>query len=420
MTEIEPNLLAHSSPDSALTLRRFSWLSFLLVAILVVCGLVRFTLNSREAAALESQTRDSLQRSVNFIYAKPGNLVNNISLPATLRGYSEAVLFARSNGYLAAWYKTLGDKVQKGELLAQIETPEQTQELLQAQALLEQMQARQALAKLTQERWEVLRQRESVTQQDLEEKRSLLAQANAELEIAKASVKRLQQLEDFRRITAPFSGTIVSRNVDVGALVSAGTNPLFTLAQTEKLRISLWVPQVYANGIKQGQEVKIRLNEIQDKTFSGKIAHVAGAIDPVTRSRQVEIQLPNPDGKLIPGAFADVELELASDIKALIVPAGVLILGKEQPRIAVLNTENKVEFHTVKLGRDLGKTVEILSGITKEDKLVLNPADSLEENEIVIAKELAVQEDKKPGPADNKEKNPKQPLLSGPEGKAST
>ncbi|MCB5183600.1 efflux RND transporter periplasmic adaptor subunit [Methylobacillus gramineus] len=402
MTNIDNHLLAPSAPDSALTLKRFSWICLLLVAILLIGGLLRFTLNTTEAFALESRTKENLQRSVNFTYAKPGNLVNNVTLPATLRGYSEAVLYARSNGYLSAWYKTLGDKVKKGELLAQIETPEQTQELAQAQASLDLVQARQALAKLTQERWELLRQRESVTQQDLEEKRSLLAQANAELEVAKTTVKRLQQLEDYRSITAPFSGTIISRHVDLGTLVTSGSNALFTLAQTEKLRISLWIPQVYATSIKQGQQVQITLNEIQDKSFTGTIAHVSGAIDPATRSRQVEILLPNPLGELIPGAFVDVNLDLVSSLKTLIVPAGVLILGKNEPSIAILNADNKIEFQPVRLGRDLGKTVEILSGITNKDRLVINPSDSLQENEQVLAQEAPPQEDKKQEKSTNK------------------
>ncbi|MCB5188163.1 efflux RND transporter periplasmic adaptor subunit [Methylobacillus caricis] len=405
MTNIEPDLLVQSATDSTRTLRSFGWFSLLLIAILLVSGLLRLTLNAKDASALESRTQETLQRSVNFVYAKPGNLVNNITLPATLRGYAEAVLYARSNGYLSAWYKTLGDKVKQGELLAQIDAPEQTQELAQARASLDQVQARQALAQLTQERWEILRQRESVTQQDLEEKRSLLAQANAELEVARTTVKRLEQLEDFRRITAPFSGTIISRHVDLGTLVTAGSNELFTLAQSDKLRISLWVPQVYASGVKQGQQVQIRLNEIQDKAFIGTISHVSGALDPVTRSRQVEILLPNPTGELIPGAFVDVDLELVSSVKALIVPAGVLILGKNEPSIATLNTDNKVEFRPVRLGRDLGKTVEILSGISKEDRLIINPADSLEADETVLAQEIVIQEDKKEGKPQNKNSN---------------
>lgn len=395
MTDIEPNLLANPAADSTSTLRRFGWLCMILLTILAFSGILRFTLNAKAASALESRTQENWQRSVNFTYAKPGTLVNSITLPATLRGYSEAVLYARSNGYLSVWHKTLGDKVKKGELLAEVETPEQTQELAQAQAAMEQVQARQALAKLTLERWEILRQRESVTQQDLEEKRSLLAQANAELEVAKTAVKRLQQLDEFRRITAPFSGTIVNRQVDVGALITAGTTPLFTLAQTDRQRISLWIPQAYASGIKQGQQVAIRLNEAPDKTFSGNITHLAGALDPVTRARQVEILLPNPDGELIPGAFVDVSLELISAIKALIVPASVLILGKDEPRIAVLNPEDRVEFRTVRLGRDLGRTVEILNGVSSEDRLILNPADSLEESEQVLAQEVPSQNEKK-------------------------
>ena len=391
--DITPNTFAQHGPDGQTTsghantkhtLRVATWLALGLVLLLLTAGAFRLLALSDAAAALEQNNKDNLTRAVNVTHAKPGKMKNTVSLPASLRGYSEGAIFARSNGYLSAWYKTIGDKVKKGELLAKVEAPEQTQELAQLKANREQVKARLALAKTTLERWETLRQHDSVPQQELEEKRGAYQQTVAELAVVDASVSRLEQLEEFRRIVAPFSGVITSRSVDVGDLIVPGSKELFALSQIDKLRLSVWVPQVYASEIKTGHEVTVSVRELRE-SFKGSIEHIAGSIDPTTRSRLVEVILPNPDNKLIPGSYAEVAIELERGIPAQIVPPSVLVIGKNDPYVVVVNKDNKIEFRAIKLGRDLGKTVEIIEGVTPEDTLVVSPSELLQEGEKVIA-----------------------------------
>lgn len=358
------------------------------VALLLLGGGVRLAFEHREARALEVRTQDSLLRTVATVPAREGEATRNVVLTATLRGSSEAVLHARSGGYLAAWHKTIGDKVRKGDLLASIEAPEQEQELAQLRAAREQIQVRLTLARQTLERWEALRQLDSVAQQDLDEKRSAVAQAEADLAAAEANLRRLEQMKAFRRIVAPFDGIITRRNVDVGDLVSANGKELFSLVRTDPLQVSVWVPQVYASEIHQGQAVEIRVPELRGQRLRAKVAHLAGALDPLTRTRQVDIVLPNPDGGLIPGAYAEVALKLASGPPAVLVPTGVLQTGKDGPRVFVVDTDNRVSIRTVEVGRDLGRDIEILAGIAAGEVLVISPSDLLVDGEVVIPRAL--------------------------------
>jgi multidrug efflux system membrane fusion protein len=202
---------------------------------------------------------------------------------------------------LSAWHKTIGDPVKKGDLLATIDVPELEHELAEARAVRNQAKAKLDLARSTLKRWEVLHRTDSASEQEYEEKRSAVPQAEADLEAAEASIRRLQQIAEFRRVVAPFSGIVSRRNVDVGHLITAGTQELFAITQIDPLRLTIWVPQAYAEDVKAGQEVTIRFPEAQGKTAPAHIEHVAGALDPVTRSRQVDITLPNKEGKFLPG-----------------------------------------------------------------------------------------------------------------------
>lgn len=395
MTDTSPNLLAHPPEKTAGTLRITYWLTLVLLVLLLGGGALRLLANTRDATALEQRTELNLTRTVNVTHAKKGKLTNSIVLPGSLTGYTEAVIYARSNGYLRAWYKNIGDQVKKGELLAVIDAPEQTQELAQAKAMREQVNARLALAKLTQERWENLRLHDSVPQQELEEKRSAYQQAQADLAVIDANISRLQQLESFRQITAPFAGVITRRSVDVGELVAPGSKELFALTQQDKLRLAIWVPQVYAAGIKPEQEVSVSVRE-SAASYHGKVTHISGSIDPVTRSRQVEVVLDNHDGKLVSGAYAEAKLELARGLPAMIVPPSVLVIGKDAPYVVLVDGDGKVAFRTVKLGRDLGKTLEIVSGVSPLDTLVVSPSELLEPGDQVITRLLEQSDGDKP------------------------
>lgn len=364
-------------------------LGAVVLLLLLLGGGWRLGFNIHHAEALQQRTTDSLQRTVAIVRAKPGQLKHSVELPATLRGGSETVIYARSSGYLASWSKTIGDRVRKGELLARIDAPEQQQELAQARAARQQVQVRLAQARQTFDRWQGLQAIDGVSQQDFEDKRSARDQAAADFAAADANVKRLEQLEGFRSIVAPFDGVISRRSIEVGNLISAGGRELFALTQTDPLRLSLWVPQAYAGDIREGQEIGIQVSEQPGKPIAARIEHIAGALDPLTRSRQVDLVLPNPDGKLLPGAFVQVAINLVSGIPALVVPSNVVVITPEGPRIIVVDSESRLAFRKVRLGRDLGREIEVLGGIGAEDVLVSSPSDFLIEGEKVAVRELS-------------------------------
>lgn len=359
------------------------------LALLLVGGGLRLVFNFQEAQALQERTVSSLPYTVSIAHAKAGQLKRSVELPATLRGGSETTIYARSAGYVSAWYKTIGESVKKGELLARIDAPEQEQELAQARAAREQIKVRLSQARQTFERWDGLRAIDGVSQQDFEDKRSARDQAAADFMAADANVKRLEQLEGFRRIVAPFDGIITRRSIEVGNLISAGGKELFAIAQNDTLRLTLWVPQVYASEVREGQEVSIKVNELPGQKIAARIEHVAGALDPVTRSRQIDVVLPNDERKLLPGSFVAVGINLQSGVKALVVPANTVIISQDAPRIATVDGENRLLFKKVKLGRDLGREIEILDGIATEDALIANPSSSLLEGAKVTPRELA-------------------------------
>jgi len=316
-----------------------------------------------------------------------------LTLPGTLQGYVQSPIAARASGYLKRWTKDIGSRVQKGELLAEIETPEIDEQLSQAVAARNQAAATLELAKSTVVRWEALRKKDVVSQQELDERRSAVASATANLAAADANVQRLKQTEGFKRVVAPFSGVITRRNVDVGDLIDAGSGgggrALFQLAQTDPLRVYINVPQSYAQMVKAGQQVVVTQAELRGQTFQGEVARTSGAIDTTTRMMQVEVSLPNRDGILLPGAYVQVSLPLAAS-QTLTVPGNALIFRAEGTRVAVVDGEGKVKLRPVTLGRYLGEAVEVVDGLAATDRVVLNPPDSLADGDAVsIAKEAA-------------------------------
>jgi len=307
----------------------------------------------------------------------------DVVLPGTLQGWVQAPIAARSSGYVKRWTHDIGSTVKKGELLAEIESPEIGQQLSQAVAARQQAAASLDLAKSTVARWEGLRRRDVVSQQELDERRSGLAQATANLAQADANVQRLRQLEGFTRVVAPFAGVITKRNVDVGDLIDAGSNRvLFQLAQTDPLRVYVNVPQAYAQLVKAGQKVQVTQAELRGRAFTGEVARTSASIDAATRTMQVEVALPNRDGVLLPGAYVQVSLPLPST-STLSVPTNALLFRPEGTRVAAVDAQSRVHLKAVNLGRNLGDTVEVLDGVAPTDRLVLNPADSLSDGDTV-------------------------------------
>ena len=257
----------------------------------------------------------------------------------------QSPIAARASGYLKRWTKDIGSRVAKGELLAEIDAPEIDQQLSQAIAARQQASSSLALAKSTMERWEALRKKDAVSQQELDERRSGDAQARANLAAAEANVERLRQLEGFKRVVAPFAGVITRRNVDVGDLIDAGGGAgraMFLLAQTDPLRVYVNVPQTYAQLVKPGQEVTVTQSELLGQTFRGEVARTAASIDAATRTMQIEVTLPNRDGALMPGAYVQVLLPLQAS-RALTIPTNALMIRGEGMRVAVVDTESRIQ-----------------------------------------------------------------------------
>ena len=367
-----------------------------LVFFLLLAGGLRFGKSRVDAENLRERNVASLSRSVIAVRSRPGEASHKIVLPASLRGNTETQLYARSNGYLSAWHKTLGDKVKKSELLAVIDVPELEQELAQAQAAVRQIKVRLELARSTLKRLTFLKETDSVIQQEYDEKHSAVLQAEADLAAANVNVKRLEKVEGYRRIVAPFSGVITRRTVDVGSLITAGTQELFALTQIDPLRLTVWVPQVYADDVKVGQEVAVSPAGTKDKTLVARIEHVSGALDPVNRSRQVDVTLPNSDGKLLPGSYVEIAINIAGKAGPLVVPANVLVVDQAGTHVVIVDAEHRIAFRPVKLGRDFGREVEIVEGMGSGDVLVASPSDLLVEGEKVSVVEAGKKQKDKP------------------------
>jgi RND family efflux transporter MFP subunit len=366
--------------------RRAKWLVVIAIVLLAV-GAGRTVLSRiSNAKVLEAGTAERAKQYVKVATPKSGASGQTLSLPGTLQGFVQSPVGARSSGYLRKWYKDIGSHVEKGELLAEIETPEIDQQLAQAVASRQQAASSLDLAKSSMARWEQLRTKDAVSQQELDERRSANAQAAANLAAAEANVERLRQLEGFKRIVAPFAGVITKRNVDVGDLIDAGGGSsgraLFQLAQTDPLRVYVNVPQSYAQLIKPGQKVVITQAELPGQKFTGEIARTSASIDAVSRTMQIEVALPNKDGVLLPGALVQVSLALQAN-QSLVIPTNALLFRGEGLRVAVVGTDNKVRLRQIRLGRNYGQTVEVLDGVAATDKLVLNPSDSLTDGDQV-------------------------------------
>jgi len=302
-------------------------------------------------------------------------------LPGSTHAIQETAIYARTNGYVRQWLVDIGAKVEAGQLLAEIETPEIDQELNQARAAFEQASANAELARVTMVRWNEMLQKRVVSAQEFDEKKAAADARRADLNAAQANVQRLERLQGFQRVVSPFAGIVTARNIDTGALVSAGSNgqsgPLFRIAQTDTLRIYVTVPETDALTIAPEQNASVTFREIPDKTFNAKVVRTAGALDPAARTLLTELQLPNADGRFLPGMYAEIEFALPHDGRTLLVPGNAVMIRSDGPKVLVVDGKQTIRARSVKLGRDLGDKVEILSGLSSSEALVANPADQL-------------------------------------------
>jgi len=359
------------------------------VALLVLLAAGAITLISRanheEALAKETE-RDTIP-TVAVVHPLAEKPDEELVLPGSLLAYEESPIYARTNGYLVRWYKDIGSRVQAGDLLATIDTPEIDQELNQSRAARQQIVAQLELAKISAERWENLRKSDSVSAQEADQQTSSYKQAQANLAAADANVRRLEQLEGFKKVYAPFSGVLTKRNVDPGALINAGAGAagreLFDIARVDPLRVYTSVPQAYAPYIKVGASTYVTLQEFPGQKFSAKVARTAESIDPNTRTLLTEVDVPNREGRLLPGSFGEVHFAVGSNVNKVTVPVNAMLFRAEGPRLAVVGPDNKVHLRPINIGRDYGTSLEILGGVSTGEQVIINPSDSLEDGQSV-------------------------------------
>ncbi len=358
-----------------------------LLLVLIAAAVVIFFTRQSEADALAKETEAVSIPTVAVVPPTVEVGHDELVLPGNLEAYEESPIFARTNGYLVRWYRDIGSRVQKGELLATIDTPEVDQELSQARAAREQIKAQLELAKISADRWANLRKTDSVSQQEADQQASGYQQAQANLAAAEANVRRLEQLESFKNVYAPFSGVLTKRTIDPGALINAGAQAagkeLFDIARVDPLRVYTSVPQAYAPSIKVGMKAAITLQEFPGQQFIGEVARTADAIDPGTRTLNTEVDVPNRDGQLLPGSFGQVHFATGTSIPRITIPVNTMLFRAEGPRVAVVDANGKVHLHPITIGRDFGTTLEILGGVDPSDRIIVNPADSLEEGQQV-------------------------------------
>jgi membrane fusion protein, multidrug efflux system len=357
------------------------------VALLILLAAGGLTLLDRSSRgrALARETEQNAVPSVAVVHPLAEKPDVELVLPGSLQAFKESPIYARTNGYLLRWYKDIGSRVRKGELLAQIDAPEVDQELNQARAARQQILAQMELAKITAARWENLRKTDSVSAQEADQQSSGYQQSQANLAAADANVRRLEELESFKNVYAPFSGVLTRRNVDPGALINAGAGgkQLFDLAQVDTLRFYTSVPQAYAPHIKAGLKATVTLQEFPGQKFSGVVARTAEAIDPATRTLLTEVDVPNHDGRLLPGSFGQVHFAVGSNVQKLTVPVNAMLFRAEGPQVAVVGPDRKVELRPLSIGRDYGTSLEVLGGLAISDQIIVNPSDSLEQGQQV-------------------------------------
>ncbi len=359
---------------------RLLWFLTIPLALCVI-GLFTWLSKSRTQSTLAASTQASAAEPVSVLHPQTGDLSDELVLPATLQAFSDAPIFARTSGYVAHWYADIGQHVSNGQVLAQIDSPDVDQQLIRARATLNQSQANLTLAGVTTQRYQDLIKSNSVAQQEVDQNNQNLTSQQAAVVSAAADVKQLEEQQGYERVTAPFSGVVTARRTDIGDLINAGNSgtgaELFRLSRIDVMRIFVSVPEAYSQQITTGMHVTVQLTELPNQTFDGQVARNNHAIDPATRTLLVEVDVPNPGGRLLPGAYGQVHFKLASPTRPLIVPSGSILFQSAGPQVAIVTAKNTVELRKVVIGRDFGNTMEITNGISSQDSIVASPPDYL-------------------------------------------
>jgi RND family efflux transporter MFP subunit len=370
--------------------RLFVLLAVVVVALVLMGG---FTLLQRRTqyAALAQETERMAVPTVSVFHPALESSQEDLVLPGTLQAYVESPIYARTSGYVKRWYHDIGSRVKEGDLLADIDTPEVDQQLAQARSDLNTAEANANLSRITANRYTELIKTDGVSKQEVDNATGDYAAKEATVASAQANVRRLEQLESFKHIYAPFSGVITRRNVDIGNLINAGnggaSQQLFYLAQTDPMRVYVNVPEMYAPAAKAGLQAYLELTQYPGRRFEGKVVRTADAIDPGTRTLLTEVDVPNRAGELLPGGYAQVHLAVKVTGARLQVPVNALLFRAEGLRAVKIDASHCAHLQALTIGRDYGTSLEVLQGLSAEDWIVLNPPDSIEEGDQVQVRE---------------------------------
>lgn len=357
-------------------MRRWGWIALIVALVLAAWGITS-RLSARESLAKQAQAE--AVPTVNVVQPTPAPAFETLALPGSLQAFTDAPIYARTSGYLKKWYADIGTRVHAGQVLADIDAPDLDQQLRQAEADLRTAQANNALAQTTAERWRGLLATDSVSKQDADEKFGDAAAKTALVASASANVQRLRELEGFKRIIAPFDGIVTARSTDIGALIVAGSNAgpaLFHVAADHVLRVYVSVPQRYAAAIKPGVTAELTLPDQAGKTFSAMVVSTADSIDPANRTLLTQLQVDNAANILFPGAYTEVLFKIAGNGNALRVPSNTLLFGTTGLSVVTVQPDNHLLLRQIQMGRDFGTQVEVLSGLSASDRVVVNPPDS--------------------------------------------
>ena len=369
-----------SAPPAGGKSRMGIWIGCAVAALLAVG--IFMGIHSRRAAdtALANVVTQTSVPSVRVTYPAAGQEIQKIDLPGNVQAFNDTPIYARTSGYLKHWYVDIGSHVQQGQLMAEIETPELDQQLQQAQADLKTAQSNLDMAAITSKRWQNLLAKNAVSKQETDQAMSDLSARQSAVSASEANVRRLQQLQGFEKVVAPFDGIVTARNVDIGTLIEAGANTgpkeLFHVAALDRLRVYIAVPEAYAGAVTNGGKVALTEVDRPDETFEGTLARNSNAIDPMSRTLNVEADVNNANRHLLPGAYVFVHLQLPGNAHSVTVPSNTLLFRAEGLRVAVVR-DNRIVLTPISIGHDYGSKVEVTSGLTSKDAVVLDPPDSL-------------------------------------------
>ncbi len=371
------DLSKDNSPRSG---NRLLW--FLVIPVLLA-GSAFFGMKTRqeENQHLANTTKELDVQPVHVIHAARGKSSSDLTLPGMIQAFSQSPVYARVDGYVRTWYVDIGAHVTKGQLLAEIDAPEVDQQLNQARAMLNQAQTSLALAKVTAPRYQELIKTNSVSQQEVDQNNQNLAAQEANVQAATAAVGRLEQMQSYEKIVAPFDGVITERKTDFGDLVNAGNagvgRELFRISQNNVVRVFVTVSEEFSTQVKPGTRASMDVISLPNRHFAASVTRTADSIDITSRTLTVELDVPNPSGELLSGAYANVHFQLPLNVVPLVLPSSTILFQADGPQVGIVNSQNQVELRKVTLGHDFGDTIEIMAGVRSADAVVANPPDSL-------------------------------------------